>query len=131
MELTNYCTGCGLRRAEISDSCPNCGHAFPNPYRADDISPKNFGVAVALCGVFGLAGIHHFYLDNILHGILDLGLLVAGIYLLNSYDDMVALFGGLLLLIDAIHSAVVMYLLFTGKTIDGRGRLVPYPGQFQ
>ena len=131
MELTNYCTGCGLRRAEISDSCPNCGIAFSHPYRADDISPKSFGVAVALCGVFGLAGIHHFYLGNLLHGIFDLGLLVSAVFLMNSYDDSLALFGGLLILIDAIHSGVVMYLLFTGRTSDARGRLVVYPGQLQ
>lgn len=131
MELTNYCTGCGLRRAEISDSCSNCGYAFSSPYRAEDISPKSFGVAVALCGVFGLAGIHHFYLGNILHGLFDLGLLVAALYLINGYDESLALFGGLLILIDAIHSGIVMYYLFTGKTRDGRGRLVVYPGQLQ
>lgn len=88
-------------------------------------------MAVALCGVFGLAGIHHFYLGNILHGIFDLGLLVSAVFLMNSYDGLLALFGGLLILIDAIHSGVVMYLLFTGRTSDARGRLVVYPGQLQ
>ncbi len=131
MELTNYCTGCGLRRTEISDSCPNCGYAFSSPYRAEDISPKSFGTAVALCGVFGLAGIHHFYLGNILHGIFDLALLIAAVFLMDSYDEMLALLGGLLLLIDFCHTGAVMYLLFTGKTVDGRGRLVVYPGQLQ
>ena len=65
----------------------------------------------------------------VLHGIFDLGLLVSAVFLMNSYDDSLALFGGLLILIDAIHSGVVMYLLFTGRTSDARGRLVVYPGQ--
>ena len=30
-------------------------------------SPKSYGVAVALSMIFGVAGIHHFYLGNWLH----------------------------------------------------------------
>lgn len=131
MQLMNYCNGCGLRRTEMSDSCSNCGYAFSSPYRAEDISPKSFGTAVALCSVLGLAGIHHFYLGNILHGLFDLGLLVAALFLLNGHDEMLALLGGFLLIVDIFHSGAVMYLLFTGRTQDGRGRLVVYPGQLQ
>lgn len=131
MELTNFCTGCGWRRTAVGESCPHCGHVFPSRFRPDDISPKSFGVAVAICAVFGLAGVHHFYLGNILHGIFDLGLLIAGVSLIAADDGAMALLGGLLLVVDAIHSGVVMYLLFTGGTTDGDGRLVAYPGQLR
>ena len=43
-------------------------------------SPKSYGTAVALCGVFGTVGLHHFYLGNIIHGLLDLGLFVLFIW---------------------------------------------------
>jgi TM2 domain-containing membrane protein YozV len=38
--------------------------------------PKSYGIAVSLCGVFGVLGIHHFYLEDYLHGFADLGLFV-------------------------------------------------------
>lgn len=88
-------------------------------------------MSVALCSVFGLAGVHHFYLGNILHGLFDLGLLVAALILINGYDEMLVLLGRFLFIVDIFHSGAVMYLLFTGRTEDGRGRLVVYPGQIQ
>ena len=106
-----------------------CGNEFPDPFSADEVSTKSFAVAVSLCGVFGLAGIHHFYLGNILHGIFDLGLLIVGLVLISSADGSLATIGGLLLFIDFLHTIFVMYYLFTGKTKDGAGRLVVYPGQ--
>lgn len=129
MSAPNFCTECGWQRAGGAGACQNCGHPFLDAIDGHDLSPKSFGVAVALCGVFGLAGIHHFYLGNFLHGVFDLGLLVTAVYLLSLDNEPMALLGALLILIDFIHSAIVMYYLFTGKTTDGAGRLVMYPGQ--
>lgn len=131
MELTSFCTGCGWRRTGIGESCPHCGHVFPSRFRPEDLSPKSFGAAVAICGVFGLAGFHHFYLGNVLHGLFDLGLLVAAVVLLSTGDDAMGLLGFALVLVDVAHSLAVMYLLFVGRTTDGEGRLVAYPGQFR
>lgn len=129
MSALNFCTECGWQRLAGAGTCHSCGHPFPDAIDGHDVSPKSFGLAVTLCGVFGLAGIHHFYLGNILHGLFDLGLLIAAIYFFSSDDEMLVLFGMLLLLADIIHSVVVMIYLFIGKTVDGQGRLVMYPGQ--
>jgi hypothetical protein len=129
MSVLNFCTECGWQRIGGAGICQSCGHPFPDALDGHDVSPKSFGLAVALCGVFGLAGIHHFYLGNILHGIFDLGLLIAAIYFFSGEDEAMVLFGMLLFLIDIIHSVVVMIYLFIGKTMDGQGRLVMYPGQ--
>lgn len=101
------------------------------PLPRSEISSKNFGVAVSLCGIFGIVGIHHFYLGNIMHGLIDLGLFVAAMVLMyGSTGPMVAL-GFALLLIDIAHTLWVMIMLFIGKTRDSQGRIVAYPGQFR
>jgi len=84
-------------------------------------SSKSYGVAVSLCGVFGIAGIHHFYLGNHLHGIFDLSLLIFGVYFLISGPEGL---GISLLIIDVIHSLIVFYLLITEKQKDGSGKLI-------
>lgn len=94
------------------------------------ISPKSYGVAVALSGIFGIIGIHHFYLGNWLHGLIDLGLSVAGITCIFSDDPMTVLVGAFLLFVDVLHTIIVIYRLFVGKCRDGQGLLVAYPGQF-
>lgn len=101
-----------------------------NEYGESQISPKSYGVAVALSGIFGVVGIHHFYLGNWLHGLIDFGLLVFGIIFLSSDDPMTAWIGAFLLFVDVIHTIVVTYRLFVGKCRDGKGFLVAYPGQF-
>lgn len=89
----------------------------------EEKSSKNYGVAIALCGVFGLLGIHHFYLGNWLHGLFD-----AGLFFLFF-----ALFGAglltlayLILFIDALHSILIFYKLIVGNQRDGNGRLVTW-----
>ena len=95
------------------------------------VSPKSYGVAVALSMIFGVVGVHHFYLGNWLHGLLDFSMLVIGVVCVSSNSSSLVLFGGVLLLIDVLHTIVVTYLLFVGKCRDGQGRLVPYPGQIR
>ncbi|WP_169816650.1 TM2 domain-containing protein [Rhodovibrio salinarum] len=127
-----YCQECGKEISAQAIQCPGCGsevrinsHIDPNP------SPKNYGVAVALSGIFGVVGIHHFYLGNIAHGVLDLTMLIGGIACLEFADpvhgsDLLA-FGGLLLFADIIHTLVVTYRLIAGKQRDGQGRRVLPP----
>ncbi len=84
-------------------------------------STKSYGVAVSLCGIFGIGGIHHFYIGNHLHGIFDLSLLVLGVYFLISGPEGLGIF---LLIIDIIHTFVVFYKLITEKQKDGSGKLI-------
>ncbi len=88
----------------------------------ENLSSKKYGVAVGLCGVFGMLGIHHFYIGNILHGIFDLSLLFIGIVLLSTseYEGL----GTLLLAIDFIHTVVVFFRLITEKQKDGYGKVI-------
>ena len=94
------------------------------------VSPKSYGTSVALAGVFGVVGIHHFYLGNHLHGLFDCGLFVVSMGLLIGSDDpaLIAL-GVVLLLIDIAHTVFVMYRLLVGEQRDASGLLVKYPGQ--
>ena len=97
---------------------------------AEPASPKSYGTAVALCGVFGVVGVHHFYIGNYLHGIVDFLLFVTGLScVLYSEDPVVILLGVVLVLADVIHTGVIMYLLFVGKQRDGDNLLIRYPGQ--
>ena len=84
-------------------------------------STKSYGVAVSLCGVFGIGGIHHFYIGNHLHGVFDLSLLVLGVYFLISGPEGL---GISLLIIDIIHTFFVFYKLITEKQKDGSGKLI-------
>ena len=88
----------------------------------ENVSSKKYGVAVGLCGVFVMLGIHHFYIVNILHGIFDLSLLIIGIVLLSTseYEGL----GALLLLKDVIHTVVIFFRLITEKQKDGYGKII-------
>ncbi len=86
-------------------------------------SPKNYGVAVALCGVFGILGIHHFYIGNWLHGLLDFGLFILFIILLSMQMESAAY---AVLVIDVLHTFIVFYNLIVGKQRDGHGRLITW-----
>ena len=81
-------------------------------------------------GIFGLLGIHHFYLKNWLHGIFDLSLFVTAywLFLTATSGGVLALAVGLLV-VDLTHTVFVMYFLFSGQCRDGDGQLVLYPGQ--
>jgi TM2 domain-containing membrane protein YozV len=96
------------------------------------ISDKSYGVAVCLSGVFGILGIHHFYLERWLHGIFDLGLSVVGFSLIFfSNDASLGMLGVVLLVVDGIHTIYVTYKLLVGEYRDGQGLIVAYPGQFK
>ena len=119
--------------ADTQEACARCG--FPASREqlrsAIEVSPKKFGVTVALCGIFGTVGLHHFYVGNHIHGVFDLGLFVGSIFCFFSGDPSLAMLGVLLFLMDALHTVFVFYKLIVGKQLDGAGRLVTYPGQFR
>lgn len=110
-------------------ACPNCGRFPPGASPVDDLSPKSYGVAVALCGIFGVVGIHHFYLGNFIHGLTDLGMFVGAVVCLAlsvpGQDNLWAI-GLVLILADGLHTAVVFFLLIVGRQKDGDGLLVTY-----
>ncbi|MBU2983541.1 TM2 domain-containing protein [Lentibacter algarum] len=84
-------------------------------------SPKSYGLAVILCGIFGVVGVHHFYLGNIIHGCVDFGLFVIAILLfVNGQEGL----GMLVLLADALHTIIVFYALITEQARDSLGRVV-------
>lgn len=128
-----FCGHCGRKMAFEAAACPACGR--PTGYKTanTDISPKSFGTAVSLCGVFGLLGIHHFYIGNFLHGIIDLGLCLGALTLFvlgnATYNHSLVAIALVLLLVDVAHSIYVFARLITGKQRDGRGLLIPFPGQ--
>ncbi len=95
------------------------------------VSPKSYGVAVTLAMIFGVVGVHHFYMGNWLHGLLDFSMLVVGIICIVSENPTAMPIGILLIIIDAIHTIWVTYLLIVGKCRDGQGRLIAFPGQIR
>lgn len=89
-------------------------------------SDKNYVVAVSLAAIFGVLGIHHFYLGRYLEGLIDLGLAVLTFVLYLTGHPLLAI---LVFAIDTLHTFVVTIMLLIGSIKDGRGRLVCYPGQ--
>ncbi len=87
-----------------------------------NVSKKKYSVAVVLCGIFGMFGIHHFYIGNVLHGIFDLSLLITGLVLITS-PDYVGL-GVFLLFLDFLHTVVVFFKLLVENQKDGSGRII-------
>ncbi|MBF9035324.1 NINE protein [Rhodobacterales bacterium HKCCE2091] len=84
-------------------------------------SPKSYGTAVLLCGIFGTLGIHHFYLGDWMHGVVDLGLFVLTVVLLVNGQPGWAF---LAIAIDVLHTITVFALLIMEKWKDGDGRPV-------
>ena len=89
-------------------------------------SSKKYVVAVCLSAVFGILGIHFFYLERYAIGLMDLLLSIAGLHFL--FAGQVALGIGLLA-VDFLHRLIVTIMLLSGSCRDGRGDLVCYPGQ--
>jgi len=85
------------------------------------ISGKNYGLAVALCGIFGTVGIHHFYIGNWFHGLIDLALFIAFLMLIMNGSVGLGLF---VLSIDVLHTLFVFCKLIIGNQRDGNGRLI-------
>ena len=92
------------------------------------ISDKSYGTAIILCGLFGVLGVHHFYLENFIHGAIDFGLFVLAVGLLVAGLPLVAL---AVFLADALHSIIVFYLLITEQARDGQGHRVTLSGPSQ
>ncbi len=89
-------------------------------------STKKYTTAVILSALFGIMGIHHFYVGRWEMGILDFGLFLGTVLCFAS--DFFLIAGGMLL-IDIIHTIIVTYLLLVGQYKDGQGKLIAYPGQ--
>lgn len=87
----------------------------------EEISPKSYGTAVTLCGIFGVVGIHHFYLEDWAHGIVDLLLFVLTLYFFFTDQEGWAL---IFLAVDSLHTIVIFYYLIIERWRDGRGRLI-------
>lgn len=93
---------------------------------ANEASEKSYTTAVILSAIFGVIGIHHFYLERWGMGIFDLGLSVTAyvLYLNGEWVWAISLFA-----IDFIHTAIVTFQLLVGTFKDGSGKIVTYPGQ--
>lgn len=89
-------------------------------------SEKSYATAVCLSGIFGILGIHHFYLGRYLMGIIDLTFSFLALYFFLTGRWMMALF---LISVDYIHTVIITIVLLVGAYKDGDGRLVTYPGQ--
>ncbi|ODS23904.1 hypothetical protein AB835_06650 [Candidatus Endobugula sertula] len=89
-------------------------------------SEKNYIVAVCLSAIFGVLGIHHFYLGRYIEGVIDLSLAILALYL---YINGLLLWAILVFVIDSIHTLIITILLLTGSFKDGKGNYVCYPGQ--
>jgi hypothetical protein len=94
--------------------------------KQNEISTKSYGSSVALCGIFGMLGIHHFYIGNWLHGIFDLSLFIFGFGLFSSSEQPQEGLGALLLIIDFFHTAHVFFKLIAEKQKDGDGKLIVF-----
>ena len=94
-----------------------------------EYSDKSYVTAAVLAGIFGVIGIHHFYVGRWGHGLFDLSMTVLGVIAITSANGFSALMasGILLLLLDLIHTVYFMYKLIVGEYRDGSGLLIPYP----
>ena len=89
-------------------------------------SKKSYVIAVCLSGIFGVLGVHHFYLRRYFEGVLDLSLAVLAYALYLTGHPVLAL---LVFMVDSLHTFIVTIMLLTGSIKDGDGHLVCYPGQ--
>ena len=89
-------------------------------------SEKNYIVAVCLSAIFGVMGIHHFYLGRYIEGIIDFSLLCLTIYF---YATGQIGWAALFFIIDSLHTFIITIMLLTGSFKDGKGHIICYPGQ--
>jgi hypothetical protein len=94
----------------------------------DSRSDKSFTTAVVLAAVFGLLGIHHFYVGRVGHGLFDIGMTILGVYLIwtgaNAESDGRVVLGFMIIVLDYIHTVYFMYRLIVGTYKDGSGKLI-------
>lgn len=105
---------------------PGAHMAAHQATQAVELSKKQYSVAVCLAFIFGILGVHHFYLKRWGEAALDVGLTVTAVLLWPSHP-LIAL---AVFFLDLLHTVVVTSLLLVGKWRDGDGRLLAYPGQF-
>lgn len=89
-------------------------------------SEKSYVMAVCLSAIFGVIGIHHFYLSRYLEGLIDFGLFITTLYFYFTGQLGWAL---AFLAVDYLHTFIITILLLTGSFKDGRGKTICYPGQ--
>lgn len=89
-------------------------------------SDKSYVVAVCLSAIFGVVGVHHFYLGRYIEGSIDFGLFVATVYFFVTGQVGLAILTGV---VDALHTFIITIMLLTGTFKDGKGRIICYPGQ--
>jgi TM2 domain-containing membrane protein YozV len=89
-------------------------------------STKSYPVAVSISAVFGVLGIHHFYLGRHIEGVFDLTLSILAAYFYINGDIGIAVIAFAL---DSIHTFIITIMLLTGSFKDGKGHYVCYPGQ--
>lgn len=89
-------------------------------------SEKNYIVAVCLSGIFGVIGIHHFYLGRYVEGIIDFSMFCLSIYF---YSTGQLLWAVLFFVADYLHTFIITIMLLIGAFKDGKGHVVCYPGQ--
>ncbi len=97
-----------------------------NNEKSKIVSDKKYTTAVIISGIFGVIGIHHFYVERWAVGFFDLGLFIATMYFYFTDQFVIA---GILFTVDLIHTIIVTYLLLVGQYRDGEGKLIIYPGQ--
>ena len=89
-------------------------------------SSKSYAIAVSLSAIFGVMGVHHFYLGRYVEGIFDFSLFVTTLYCYFTGNILWAI---AFFIIDSLHTFVITIMLLTGTFKDGKGRFVCYPGQ--
>lgn len=89
-------------------------------------SEKSYLVAVILSAIFGVMGIHHFYLGRYVEGIIDFTLFALTIYFFLVGN---ILWAAVFFAIDGLHTFIITIMLLTGSFKDGSGKYVCYPGQ--
>lgn len=88
----------------------------------DKVSDKKYLIAICLAGIFGIFGVHHFYLERWGMALFDLTLTVlAFAFLLMEHPIGLVLMG-----IDFLHTFFITFRLIIGKYKDGYGKYVTY-----
>jgi len=126
----SFCQHCGEKIAFSAINCPKCQKStFKSSSLLEQKSSKNYGIAVSLCGIFGMIGLHHFYIGKYLHGLFDLTLFLSWAYIFfisNTSNGTLLLLGIFFFIIDFFHTIFVFYKLIVGEQTDGDNKLITH-----